>query len=143
MERLNDRRRVSVCDGFSLLEMMLALMILGSGLLAVAAMQIQAMDYGRRGRHQTQAATIAQNQIESLQRRPWVALTPTAGWTASTTVNHVVNDGGSRTEQSYEVSWRIVNRVVGLTRAIDVRVNWDEVKRPGREYSISGIRYNQ
>ena len=143
MDPLIRRRRNSARGGFTLIEMMLALMILGFGLLAVAAMQLQAMEYGRRGRHQTQAASIAQNQLETLQRQPWATIAPTPGWTDPVTVDHTVNDGGDRIELSYQVSWQIADRVAGQTRSIDVRVNWDEVKRPGRVYALSSIRFNR
>ena len=142
MERMSRSARARGSAGFTLLEMMIAMSILGFGLLGVGAMQIQALEFGRRARHHTQAATIVQRQLEALNRQPWATLAPTPGWVAPVTVNQIVNDGGSRIELSYQLSWRIANRVVGQTRTIDVRVNWDEARHPGREYALSSIRYN-
>ena len=143
MGRLIRKQRHGVRGGFTLLEMMLSLMILGFGLLAVAAMQLQAMEFGRRGRHQTQAASIAQSQLEALQRRPWANLAPTTGWTDAVDVDHIVNDGGDKVELTYQVSWQIADRVAGQTRSIDVRVNWDEARRPDRVYALSSVRFNR
>jgi prepilin-type N-terminal cleavage/methylation domain-containing protein len=144
MEQLIRSRRNGTRQGFTLIETIIAMAILGGGLLAVAAMQIQAMQFGSRGRHQTQAANIAQSRVELLQGRPWADLTADtgAGWQGPVTVNHVVNDGDNRVEQAYALSYRIENLVAGLTRTIDVRVNWNELKQPGREYAISGVRFN-
>ena len=82
--------------------------------------------------------------MEFLNGIPWddAAFVPNATWTAPDTVNHIVNDGNNRVEHSYEVTYRIDDLVAGLTRTIDVRVAWDEVNRPGREYAISGVRFN-
>lgn len=140
MERVSQRNEQG-SRGFTLIETTVSLMILGFGLIAVAAMQIQAMDYAGRGRHQTQAAIFAQRQIEVLQRIPWASIAPTA-WTTPVSRNHIVNDGANRTEHTYALSWRITNLTPDLTRSIDVRVNWDEAGRPGREYAISSVRYN-
>lgn len=142
MERLIRRRRNEARQGFTLLETMIAMAILGGGLLAVAVMQLQAIQLGNRGRHQTQAANVAQRRVELLQGSTWAALATTAGWTAPVTVNHTVNDGNIRVDQTYAVSWRISDLVAGMTRSIDVKVNWDEPKRPGREYALSAVRFN-
>jgi len=142
MEQLIRKRRKTTRGGFTLLETMIAMTILGGGLLAVSGMQLTAIQYGGRGRHQTEAANIAQRQIEALQGVPWAALATTSGWTAPVTVNHIVNDGNNRVEHSYALSWRIDDLVTGITRTIDVRVNWNEPNRPGREYALSGVRFN-
>jgi hypothetical protein len=84
-------------------------------------MQLHAMRSGSSGRHATQAAAIAQSQMEQLQRLRWTSLATTAGaFTAPVAVNHTVqadvdqvemptpSPGGSRTSS-------------GWTRSIDVR----------------------
>lgn len=144
MEHLIRGRLKETSRGFTLLETMIAMAILGGGLLAVAVMQIEAIQVGSRGRHQSQAAIIAQRYVEDLQGVPWdhADLAPAAGWRAPVTENFTVNDGFDRVEQTYTVTLRVANLVAGLTRTIDVRVNWDDAKRSGREYAISAIRYN-
>ena len=130
--------------GFTLIEVTLALTVLAIGLLALGATQLLVMDYGARGKHDTQAAEIAQTQIEQLQRRTWThaSMQPTGGWAVLAPVNVVVQDGTNVVEQSYAVSMRIADHVAGVTRSVDVRVDWDEPKRPGRRYALSSIRFN-
>ena len=120
--------------GFTLVETMIALTLLGIGLLSLSTMQIVAMKHGNRGRHTTQAAAIAQARMEALQ--------PTGGWTAAVPVNNVVQDGGNKVEQSYNRSERITDDVAGVTRTVDVRVNWSEPGRPNRQFVISSVRFN-
>ena len=128
--------------GFTLVETMLALVILAIGLLGLSAMQLQAMQYGNRGRHSTQAASIAQGRLEQLMRARWTNLAPTGGWTAPTPANNIVQTSGNETEQAYNVTWRITDDVVGITRTIDVRVDWDEPDRPNRQFAMSSSRFN-
>jgi prepilin-type N-terminal cleavage/methylation domain-containing protein len=135
-------REKSRRGGFTLIETMIALTLLGIGLLSLSTMQIVAMKHGNRGRHTTQAAVIAQTRMEQLQRMRWTSIAPTAGWTAAVAVNNVVQDGGNKLEQAYNRSERITDEVAGATRTIDVRVNWSEPGRPNRQYAISSIRFN-
>jgi prepilin-type N-terminal cleavage/methylation domain-containing protein len=130
--------------GFTLIETMIALTLLGIGLLSLSTMQIVAMKHGNRGRHTTQAAAIAQSRMEVLQRMRWSepALAPTGGWMVAVPVNNVVQDGGNKLEQAYSRSERITDDVAGVTRTIDVRINWNEPGRPNRQYAISSIRFN-
>lgn len=140
--RIRTRSRSSD-SGFTLLEVMLALTIMAIGVLSLAALQLMTMDYGNRGKHATQAGLIAQDRIERLQRLTWANLTPTAGWSAPEQINARVDDGGGLVvTQTYRRYTRISDAVPGVTRRVDVRVEWDEPKRPGRTFALSTLRYN-
>ncbi|MCJ7663966.1 MAG: type IV pilus modification protein PilV [Desulfobacterales bacterium] len=62
MRRLRDQR------GFTLLEVMIALVILAVGLLGLASLQIMAIKGNSYGQQMTVASTLAQNQLEQLRR---------------------------------------------------------------------------
>jgi type IV pilus assembly protein PilV len=134
--------------GFTLIEVMVALGILATGLLAVAAAQLYAMRGGRQGRHTTDAAEIAQAQLENYQRMAWSDpdLGPTGGWQphplTPTLPRVVVTDLGAVVEQTYAIEVRVSNVSTSL-KAIDVRVTWDEPERPGRSYTITTMRHNE
>ena len=138
-ERATDRRR----GGVTLIELMVALTVLAFGLLTVAAAQIHALRGSTTGRHQTMAASIAQSQMEQLQRVSWndPSLNP-GGWTAPIVVNQVVEAPVNMIEQTYALSWRVTDLVVGQRRSIDVRVTWNDPNRPNRSYAVSSVRYN-
>jgi type II secretion system protein I len=52
--------------GFTLIEVLMAMAIFAIGILAVGSMQIAAMNGGASARRSTDAATIAQDQIEKI-----------------------------------------------------------------------------
>lgn len=139
--------------GLSIIEVMLALTILTGGLLVMLTMQIQAMGAGRHGRNVTEAARIAQNQMEVLNRQPFAGLAVTGGWTPVVPMVGVVTGGAAGSQgQAYQLDWTIglnldPNPLIqGDTFQFDVRVRWaDPNARPGvplRVYVISSIRYN-
>jgi len=145
-------------DGLTLLELMIAMVILAVGLLGMLAMQIEAMKSNRIGRHVTEAAQVAQNQMEALQNQAWALSGPTGGFTAPIVVQSVepLRAGAGATvvptAQTYNVSWRIVNGApIGVPptvrlRTIDVRVTWAEPNdtpgMPLHRYAASSQRYN-
>ncbi len=129
-------------EGFSLIEVMIAVTILGVGLLAVTGAQIHALRGGSHGKHSAQAGVIANSRMEILKRSHWDDLAPTA-WTAPLNVQiQVDSPNGMQVEQVYAVQWRIINVVVGQTRSLDVRVQWNEPDRPNRSLTYSSLRFN-
>jgi prepilin-type N-terminal cleavage/methylation domain-containing protein len=146
--RVRSQRR---SEGFTLIEVVVAMGILATGLLAVSAAQLYAMRGGRSGRHTTDAAEIAQSQVEVFQRMDFAdpGLAATGGWSppgGSQVDRSVQTPGVPVVEQSYSMQWRIVNGplVSGrvFLKTIDVQVTWDEPNRPGRSYTMSTMRHN-
>jgi prepilin-type N-terminal cleavage/methylation domain-containing protein len=146
LNRISGRRRESrhlANGGFSLIEVMIAFTILGVGLLAVAGAQVSSIQGSQSGRHLTQAAIVAQTQIEQLNRSSWTTLVP-AGWTVPVAMTTLVDDGnGGAIEQTYNVSWQFLDVFAGETRSIDVRVNWTESNGRNRSVATSTIRFNR
>ena len=138
--RGQDRAR----GGFTLLEVMIATAIFAIGMLGLTAMQLHALRSGGSGRHATQAAAIGQSQMEQLERLRWTDLTTTAGaFTAPITVSNLVQAATNESEMAYQVAWRVADVQAGWTRSIDVRVTWDEPRRPNRSVVLSSLRYNR
>jgi prepilin-type N-terminal cleavage/methylation domain-containing protein len=139
------RRRTS---GFTLVEVMIVIGILGFGLLALSAMQIKAMHGGNRGRHATDAAAIAENKMEQLQQDPWTSIAVTGGFIPDPddpveTSNIQLAGGSSLDERAYNVSYQITDVEATYTRAIDVQVLWTEEGGEVRSVTLSSIRYNR
>ncbi len=136
-------------EGFTLIESVIALTILAVGLLAMVALQLQALHQSEWGRHTTDAGRIARDQLEVFSRTPWGAATlqPTA-WTAPIAVNKTVqSQTGTQQEQAFNLQWRITtDGTEPNLRHIDVRVLWRQEQQdaaaPDRRYAVSSMRYN-
>ncbi len=139
-----ERRRA-----FTLIESMVALTILAVGLLGMVGLQLQALRQSQWGRHTTEAARLARDQLETFNRTPWSAaeMQPTA-WTAPVAVVKTVQStSGTQQEQSFNVQWRITTDGANANlRHIDVRIQWREENQqaaaPSRRYAVSSTRYN-
>jgi prepilin-type N-terminal cleavage/methylation domain-containing protein len=130
--------------GFTLIEVMITIGILTFGLVALAAMQIQAMHGSDRGRHATHAAAIAENKMEQLQQDAWASIGVTGGFVADPVEQNAVKlDGATINEITYNVSPQITDVQATFTRAIDVQVSWTEEGGEIRSVTLSSIRYNR
>jgi prepilin-type N-terminal cleavage/methylation domain-containing protein len=147
---ISSARPASRRSGFTLLEVVVAMGILATGLLAVTAAQIYAMRGGSTGRHTTDAASIAHSQIEQFQRMNFTdaALNQTAGWIAGTLVaggqiqTTVQANPAALVEETYTIQYRVTDVTPGQLKAVDVRVTWNEPTRPNRTMIISTVLHN-
>jgi prepilin-type N-terminal cleavage/methylation domain-containing protein len=153
MERLRTVRAGGRAQGMTLIEVMIATVLLAFGLLAMLALQMHAMRGGRVGRHYTQAAQVARDRMEELHRLPWdhADVQPTAGWVVDPALDsQAQNVTGLTTEQSFTRDYRVVADAAnpGELRRIDVRVTWYEASDepapapPIRRYAITTVRFN-
>ena len=139
--------------GFTLVEVMIAFVLLSIGLLAMLALQLHAMRGGQLGRHYTFAAQAARDQMEMLHRLPWgdAQIAP-GGWTLVAAPAEVIElDGGATVqEQTYAMAYRVTADAVdpALLRHFDVRITWYEQNDdpapalPRRRYAMTSIRFN-
>jgi len=141
MTERNAARRTS---GLSLLELLVALTVLAVGLLGMLAMQTQALRGSQHGKHVSEAARFAGEQIEFLHRQPWNNV-PIADWTAPRTVTGIVNGTGPSAPQQYALSYRVTAGPDDDLRQIDVSVSWTMPDAPlgaaPRVYNVSSVRH--
>ena len=161
MKMRQQRTRARASGGFTLLEAMIALAVLATGLMTLAVMQLQALSQGSAGRHTADAAAVARTYLEQMQRVPWTELDTAqaagdwtdpswAGAPASVDVALEIPGGGgaSSVEHSYGVQWRVTNVVVSGTpnpclRNVQVRVSWSEEDRSTpKTLDLATRRYN-
>ena len=159
MTMAQQRPGARATGGFTLLEAMIALAVLATGLLTLAVMQLQAIKQGAAGRHTTDAAAVARTHLEQVQRLPWTELDTAeaagtwtdpawAGATANVDVALDAPGGSSPVEHSYSIQWRVTDVMVGATpnpclRDVKVRVTWAEEDRSTpKTLDLATRRYN-
>lgn len=151
--RMHPRPIRSRSNGFSLLEVVIAMGILAFGLLTLALMQVHALTQGAAGRHTGDAAAIARTAVEQVHRLPWSTLDGSvgAGWATpswdqapKTVSTEVKGPSGDFIEHTYDVEWR-VSAIAGTTclRNVEVRVTWEEEDRSTpKAMDLATSRYN-
>lgn len=138
-----DSARRSTCDpGFTLLEVLIAMAILGVGILSIGVAQLSALKMSSGSKHRSQAMYLAQDQLDAFLALP-------AGDTilASAVVNNpdprgpVDIDPSDDDLTTYTRSWTIEPNtpIVGMTR-ITIRVEWEDGSRRDGRVQLQGIR---
>jgi type IV pilus assembly protein PilV len=119
MGRLKDKK------GFTLLEVMIAMVILAIGLLGLASMHIMAIKGNSFGQQMTVASTMAQNQLEQLRQ----------------TTGTLVNGNDTVTDQNgitYTRQWTVtLNSPQQGTTTVVITINWTGPTGQGGEAARS------
>ena len=125
--------------GFTILEVMTAMVVLAFGILGVAKMQLTSTDYNRYARTVTEATTFGTAIIEQVLSLSYKDPLLDDG----VDITDVVTDPSSGEE--YTVQWKVydsesngnTNRVtLKNVKQIDIRVSWDNNGRPSTFQSI-------
>jgi len=114
--------------GFSMIEMLIALVILAISLLALAGLMATTTRSNAFGGHMTEAATFAQDKLEELKTIPWTnivggtdtkpgstGITYTRTWNVSTLLNPVPPPNDLLKAVTITVNWND-----GISRSINI-----------------------
>ena len=101
-------------DGFTLIEMMMALVILGIGIMSVVGLQTRDMAYNNTSRHQTQGYTWAMDRMERLRGLDY-------------THADLAVAAHSEAQGPYTVRWTVTDNatIIPNTKRVDVQVQWN------------------
>lgn len=103
-------------NGYTLIEMLIAITILSIGILALASMQIWGIQGNATAKWHTEAATSAADRIEQLMTLPYADITD-----------------GTATQGDYTLSWTVdEDDPIDNTKTITVTVRWWDKKKPMR-----------
>ncbi|MCF6268037.1 MAG: prepilin-type N-terminal cleavage/methylation domain-containing protein [Desulfuromusa sp.] len=109
-------------QGFTLVEVMMALVILGIGIFAIVGLQTRNVSLNTGSKKQTEGYTWAMDQVETLLALPYTDanLQPNGG---DPTVD---DDGYTVIQGPYTVEWDVNdNAAIANSRIINVRVRWN------------------
>ena len=115
--------------GFTLLEILIALVILSITLLALAGLMVRTTRNNSFGGHMTEAATFAQDKLEEFRAIGWVKIPPN-----TTGVDNPNGASGIR----YTRNWGVApNPINADLKEITVTINWaDQTNHSIRLFSI-------
>jgi len=113
--------RVCADDGFTLMELLIAITILAVGLLGIATMQIRSMQVSSYAGDMTAGTTLAQDKLEDLLTRPYddPLLDDVTAVGTNTTVTET--SGPFTITTNVDTDNPIVN-----TKTIEVIVTWND-----------------
>lgn len=100
--------------GFTLIEVIAGLIVLAIGLIAIASMQITAIKGSAFSSHMTQAAILAQDQLEYLKNLPFDHPDLSSG-------NH---DEGQIPNTTFSRTYEVVEDTGNSLKTITVTIQW-------------------
>jgi type IV pilus assembly protein PilV len=115
-------------DGFTLLEVLIAVVVLAFGLLAIAQMQVIAIRFNYQGRDATEAVTLARHQLELLKTLPFDNAnladtddTNNGDLYDTVTIDHA--DPNNPIDGKYTRIWNVAD-FGGTTKSVMIVVSW-------------------
>lgn len=128
--------RTQTAAGFTLIEVLLALFLIGLGVLAVAPMFVYATRGNATGADFGSVGAIAVERMELLREEAWHSLNTGGSLTANSTGFFDTSESG------YLVRWQIAdNASPSLTRVITVRaIALRQLSGPRREVTLTTLR---
>lgn len=153
MTQIRNRKRRG---GMTLIEVMIAVVLMAVGVAGMIAIQILAMRDEAIAREDNEASRIARDTMEQIQRMPFSQVLPTAGlyeqpdWISyggyadgEVPVQVQTPDGGALEQGVYTVSWRVtaVPGQVSL-RKVDLQVDWTNAAEQPQTYTESTLKYD-
>ncbi len=120
--------------GFTLVELLVALLVFSVGILGLAKMQTMTIQGNSYSNHFTQALNEANNQIERLSELPLTTAELSLG--AHTTGINPVYQG-----VTYDVSWNVEAIPNSAARSVNVTISWqDKFSNPSIDVAfIKGV----
>ncbi len=101
-------------DGFTLIEILVALIILSVSLLALAGLMVTTTKNNSFGNHMTEAATLAQDKLEELRAIRWENI--------SEGLNTDQQNGS--TGNNYTRDWNVATN--GSLKTISITIRWQD-----------------
>ncbi len=125
-------------DGFSLVEVLVAIVVLSIGLLGVAAMQLTTIRVNSSSNTLTQATTVAQDQLERLMVLPFnhadlLDVTPGDGLVTTLPAVPLVPQPG------YSVQWE-VEWDGNSMKTVKVVTRWKNAAGADKQHTLSFIK---
>lgn len=124
--------------GFTLIEVMIAFVIMGIGLLTIALAQLTAIRMTTRSKQTTQAVYLAQEQLELFQ-----AIPPTVQGAFVDPGNPIDIDPNDRDMSTFNRSWNVtLNTPVAGVSTVQIIVAWNNAEGGANQSGIQQVTLN-
>ena len=125
-------------SGFTLIEVMIAFVIMGIGLLTIALAQLTAMRMTTRSKQMTQAMYLAQEQLEFFQGIP-----PTVAGAFNDPLNPIDIDPNDRDVTTFNRSWNVtLNTPTQGVSTVQITVVWNNPQGGTQQSGIQQVTLN-
>lgn len=116
--------------GFSLLEMLITIIVLASGLLAIGSMYGAILNANTLSKQRSEAVVLAEKKLEELRGQSYASLV-----SATDTVTAASSSGSSA---NYQRSWSVAAASGGLAyKDVGVTVTWTDSKNQSQNIVLS------
>jgi len=132
MKKIIDKNRLFNEKGMTLLEVVIAIALLVTGMLAIAQMQIGAIQGNSAANRISQAITVASDRMEKLINMPMTSPDLTAGDHPEVD-KPVIVDG-------FNVGWKVTDDPIGGSKAIRVTVQWKDHLGKTKQSSLDYVK---
>ena len=125
---------VQIEKGFTLSEVLVALVVLSLGLLALESMHLAAIQVNTVAKRLTQATTLAQERAELLMALPYND--PTL--TDTTSKGSFTSYTDSQPPQGYTIRWEVdTDAPSGGIKTINIYVTWKNKASPPKSFNLA------
>ncbi len=134
--------RIKRAEGFTLLEVLISMAILGIGVLTIGVAQLSAIKMSSRSGHLSQAMYLAQEQMETFMAMPQSSpFLDIAVVDAPDPAGMIDIDPTDQDLTTYSRSWTVEPNTPGngLSR-ITITVTWNTASRGPTQVQLQGIR---
>ncbi|MBU0664934.1 MAG: type IV pilus modification protein PilV [Proteobacteria bacterium] len=129
----SSRKEEHLCQqGFTLIEVLMAMVILGIGIMSFVALQTTDVAFNTSSKKQSHGYLVAMDQIERLLALPYTdpALTVlTSNCAAPSDANHCIDalDNRYNPPVPYRVQWNVIDNTANVanSRLVNVFVRWN------------------
>ncbi|VFQ45121.1 type IV pilus modification PilV family protein [Desulfoluna butyratoxydans] len=120
--------------GMTLIEVMVASVILLVGLLGLALMQVHAMKANAQARSMTEAANYASDRVEQIMSAVWTEETVDSDLAANDP--DTPEDMHTATADGYTVNWVVTDASDKMSKTVNLTVLWTE---EGKTHRVSQV----
>ena len=121
--------------GFSLIEVLIAIVILSFGLIALAGMQVVAIQVNTAASQLTRATTLVQDKVEELLALPFGH----PDLSDTTPVGTCQSHHEAQPPEGYQLTWCVDTDANSTTKTVDVTTTWNS-SGDAKSFSLSFIR---